>query len=111
MFITHEGRPSVLHFGGLSGVQVKKEATYSLKITKAEFTNVAGSGGKSMTKNTLTPISHMYLEITEVSTNVTLLKAAIQRKWGEKESDNSEKKRGAIEDSSAERRTLKKYVR
>ena len=59
----------------------KKEATYSLKITKAEPTiREAPELGKKPPR--FTPISHMYLEITEVSANVTLIKAAIQRKWG-----------------------------
>ena len=56
----------------------KKESTYSLKITKAEPAIEAGPGKKL----SFTPISHMYLEITELSANVTLIKAAIQRKWG-----------------------------
>ena len=60
----------------------KKESTFSLKITKAEF-GPTTPGGQDRTKHKFTPISHMYLQITEASANVTLIKAAIQRKWKE----------------------------
>ena len=60
--------------------RVKKEVSYSLKITKAEVT-AGNEPGKSGAKQ-FTPLCHMYLQITELSANVTLIKAAIQRKWG-----------------------------
>ena len=73
------GLPPMNPIAGSASSSRKKEAAYSLKITKAEPTIREAGQGK---KPSFTPICHMYLEITEVSANVTLIKAAIQRKWG-----------------------------
>jgi len=56
----------------------EKETTFSLRITKGE--PIPGIPGKS--SRNFEPIAHMYLEITEASTNVTLIKAAVQKTWG-----------------------------
>ena len=56
----------------------KKESSFSLKITKAELTS-SSAGGKA----NFEPISTMYLEMYESSANVTLKRAAMQRKWGQ----------------------------
>ena len=61
------------------GSSKKKEAVYSLKVTKAEVISGAEPGRSTKQFN---PVCHMYLQVTEVSANVTLIKAAIQRKWG-----------------------------
>ena len=73
--------PPLNPIAGAGSSARKKESAFSLKITKAEF-GQATPGGQER-KHKFTPISHMYLQITEASANVTLIKAAIQRKWGQ----------------------------
>lgn len=64
----------------------KESSPYSLKITKAEV-SLSGSPQSPTTvaigKTNFEGISTMYLELNESSANVTLIKAAMQRKWGQ----------------------------
>ena len=43
---------------------------------------IDGTGKSSRSRPVFHQISHMFLEINETSANVTLMKAAIQRRWG-----------------------------
>ena len=54
--------------------------TFSLKVTKAEFGMATLRRGEQERNHMFTPISHMYSQITEALANVTLTRAAIQRK-------------------------------
>lgn len=59
----------------------RKDSSYSLRVTKAELAS-GWQAGKSRSNLVFNQICHMYLDINESSANVTLIKAAIQRKWG-----------------------------